>query len=343
MSVWQDWLFSQAYIYPRNEEEHKITDMVMALFRMLLHHAVKFEFGGWRVWIDTLAILHSKVSTLPLTDQVLCLNHYKLIGCHKLIEFRFIYSLISLIMCLRMKEGHGYFACNCININCFQVAYEDFKIHMSKMYDHYVKVKADDIDPKERNQHPVSTVSGVSDRVLGKPIPKSTVQVTEIPEENEESEDSNANNARKLTNGEVTDPREESADGQVKQFLEDIISDVVKQVESKKPQAEGSEQGIEKSDAEETRRPQEVKEAEQAETSRPTVRRSASLDRPRPTDKRQYPTRSQSFREGATKMFSTGPQAPPFRIPEFRWSGLHQKLLSDLLFSIETDVQVWKR
>lgn len=61
MSVWQDWLFSQAYIYPHNEEEQKITDMVMALFRMLLHHAIKYEFGGWRVWIDTLAILHSKV------------------------------------------------------------------------------------------------------------------------------------------------------------------------------------------------------------------------------------------------------------------------------------------
>lgn len=50
-----------AYIYPRNDEEQRITELVMALFRMLLHHAIKFEYGGWRVWIDTLAILHSKV------------------------------------------------------------------------------------------------------------------------------------------------------------------------------------------------------------------------------------------------------------------------------------------
>lgn len=42
-------------------------------------------------------------------------------------------------------------------------------------------------------------------------------------------------------------------------------------------------------------------------------------------------------------IFSPGPRAPPFRIPEFRWSYLHQKLLSDLLFAVETDVQVWKR
>ncbi|XP_048774132.2 neurobeachin-like isoform X3 [Ostrea edulis] len=269
MSVWQDWLFSLAYIYPHNEEEQKITDMVMALFRMLLHHAIKFEFGGWRVWIDTLAILHSKV------------------------------------------------------------AYEDFKIHMSKMYDHYVKVKTDDIDPRERDQHPVSTVSGVSDRVLSRPIPKSTVKVAEIPEENEDTEDSNVNNFGKLTNGEVSETSEGDSGSGVRQFLEDIINDVVQQVESKKPQAEAAEPQ------------QEVREVEPSE-SRPTVRRSASLDRPRPAEMRQYPTRSQSFREGGTKMFNTGPRAPPFRIPEFRWSFLHQKLLSDLLFSIETDVQVWK-
>ena len=62
MSVWQDWLFSQAYIYPRNDDEQTITEAVMGLFRTLLHHAIKFEYGGWRVWIDTLAILHSKVA-----------------------------------------------------------------------------------------------------------------------------------------------------------------------------------------------------------------------------------------------------------------------------------------
>merc|ERR1712098_535279 len=45
-----------------NEEESKISDMVFSLFRMLLHHAIKYEYGGWRVWVDTLAIVHSKVS-----------------------------------------------------------------------------------------------------------------------------------------------------------------------------------------------------------------------------------------------------------------------------------------
>merc|ERR1719458_1168775 len=62
MSVWQEWLISLAVIHPNSEEEHRISDMVFSLFRMLLHHAIKFEYGGWRVWVDTLAIVHSKVS-----------------------------------------------------------------------------------------------------------------------------------------------------------------------------------------------------------------------------------------------------------------------------------------
>lgn len=62
MSVWQEWLIALAYIHPRTTEEQKISDMVYSLFRMLLHHAIKFEYGGWRVWVDTLAIVHSKVS-----------------------------------------------------------------------------------------------------------------------------------------------------------------------------------------------------------------------------------------------------------------------------------------
>lgn len=62
MSVWQEWLIAMAYVHPRTSEEQRISDMVYSLFRMLLHHAIKYEYGGWRVWVDTLAIVHSKVS-----------------------------------------------------------------------------------------------------------------------------------------------------------------------------------------------------------------------------------------------------------------------------------------
>ncbi|GIY82273.1 neurobeachin [Caerostris extrusa] len=51
---------------------------------------------------------------------------------------------------------------------------------------------------------------------------------------------------------------------------------------------------------------------------------------------------SQKSSGNSRQMFNSGPTRPPFRIPEFRWSPIHQRLLSDLLFSLETDIQVWR-
>ncbi|XP_068507524.1 neurobeachin isoform X1 [Syngnathus scovelli] len=61
-SVWQDWMFSLGYINPKSPDEQKITEMVYNIFRILLYHAIKHEWGGWRVWVDTLSIAHSKVT-----------------------------------------------------------------------------------------------------------------------------------------------------------------------------------------------------------------------------------------------------------------------------------------
>ncbi|KAM4751288.1 lipopolysaccharide-responsive and beige-like anchor protein isoform 4-T4 [Anableps anableps] len=61
-SVWQEWMLSLCFVNPRNNEEQKITEMVYAIFRILLYHAIKYEWGGWRVWVDTLSITHSKVT-----------------------------------------------------------------------------------------------------------------------------------------------------------------------------------------------------------------------------------------------------------------------------------------
>ncbi|CAD5217413.1 unnamed protein product [Bursaphelenchus okinawaensis] len=62
MSVWQEWLISLAYVYPKNDMEATISELVYELFAILLYHAIRLEYGGWRVWVDTLAIAHSKVS-----------------------------------------------------------------------------------------------------------------------------------------------------------------------------------------------------------------------------------------------------------------------------------------
>uniref|UniRef100_A0A7E4V5F5 BEACH-type PH domain-containing protein n=1 Tax=Panagrellus redivivus TaxID=6233 RepID=A0A7E4V5F5_PANRE len=62
MSVWQEWLISLAYVFPESPQETEITDLVYQLFAILLFHAIRIEYAGWRVWVDTLAIAHSKVS-----------------------------------------------------------------------------------------------------------------------------------------------------------------------------------------------------------------------------------------------------------------------------------------
>ena len=69
----------------------------------------------------------------------------------------------------------------------------------------------------------------------------------------------------------------------------------------------------------------------------------------------EIPTASEKVEEGGGEVgsggdvpeatrptFSPGPARPPFRIPEFRWSYIHQRLLADVLFSLETDIQVWR-
>ncbi|VDO19901.1 unnamed protein product [Heligmosomoides polygyrus] len=61
MSVWQEWLISISYVFPKTEAEMEITELVYEMFAILLHHAIRYEYGGWRVWVDTLAIAHSKV------------------------------------------------------------------------------------------------------------------------------------------------------------------------------------------------------------------------------------------------------------------------------------------
>ena len=62
MSVWQEFLIGMAAVYASDGDEREIAELVFKLFKLLLYHAVKFEYGGWRVWIDTLSIMHSRVS-----------------------------------------------------------------------------------------------------------------------------------------------------------------------------------------------------------------------------------------------------------------------------------------
>ncbi|KAL3880049.1 hypothetical protein ACJMK2_032321, partial [Sinanodonta woodiana] len=290
MSVWQDWLFSMAYVYPQNAEEQKITDMVMALFRMLLHHAIKFEYGGWRVWIDTLAILHSKV------------------------------------------------------------AFEDFRIHMAKMYKQYERQRGDHIaDPEERREHPISTISGISDKELNKPIPRSSVQIKELDESSASPVANSGSGADQESAGGNSDAVA-NADDKRNQKL-DGTSDQM-DVQEKKITENGydhstldskisSMEVLRNGEENRKRKEPEGRDDDDLPSSPFPPEQEVAEFYNKGGDARKPLSRSSSTR-GGSRFFQSGPRAPPFRIPEFRWSYLHQKLLSDLLFSVETDVQVWK-
>jgi hypothetical protein len=63
MSVWQSWLISFLKIETQDDRERKKREQtVISVFKLLLYHALRWEFGGWRVWIDSLAIIHSFLS-----------------------------------------------------------------------------------------------------------------------------------------------------------------------------------------------------------------------------------------------------------------------------------------
>ena len=52
-------------------EETKASDTVYSLVKMLLYYAIQHEKDGWRVWVDTLAILHGKVWFVLLRKKLI--------------------------------------------------------------------------------------------------------------------------------------------------------------------------------------------------------------------------------------------------------------------------------
>lgn len=93
-------MFSLGYINPKNPEEQKITEMVYNIFRILLYHAIKYEWGGWRVWVDTLSIAHSKVRKGEAPSK--SLNHVTFIDLSA-DYFVVIFSHICTVTC---KSSH---------------------------------------------------------------------------------------------------------------------------------------------------------------------------------------------------------------------------------------------
>uniref|UniRef100_A0A3P8ZPW2 Neurobeachin n=1 Tax=Esox lucius TaxID=8010 RepID=A0A3P8ZPW2_ESOLU len=273
-SVWQDWMFSLGYINPKNPEEQKITEMVYNIFRILLYHAIKYEWGGWRVWVDTLSIAHSKVT------------------------------------------------------------YEAHKEYLAKMYEEYQRQEEENI--KKGKKGSVSTISGLS--ATPAPVVNGNLEIRELddhsqsqtPESEAEYGDGGTGaggDSRNLLaeggvggkrpNGEALTPGDQGQGPGVRVEVHDLLVDI---------KAEKLLSG---------RRPPPLSFPLQALHGRT----AAQLERDLRVD---LGFRGMPMTEEQRRQFSPGPRTTMFRIPEFKWSPMHQRLLTDLLFALETDVHVWR-
>lgn len=69
-SVWQDWLIALGSLKPMSKDEKTCQEKVYTLLNILLHHSIKWEWGGWRVWVDTMALVHSGMSKVQHQEEM---------------------------------------------------------------------------------------------------------------------------------------------------------------------------------------------------------------------------------------------------------------------------------
>ncbi|XP_008564708.1 PREDICTED: lipopolysaccharide-responsive and beige-like anchor protein, partial [Galeopterus variegatus] len=83
------------------------------------------------------------------------------------------------------------------------------------------------------------------------------------------------------------------------------------------------------------------------DTERLELKASTNMEAPQPHRhvlemSRQQEQPGQEIAPDAANGQRRDSRSTMFRIPEFKWSQMHQRLLTDLLFSIETDIQMWR-
>ena len=212
---------------------------------------------------------------------------------------------------------------------------------MARMYQQYERQQVDHIaDPAVRRSRPVSVISGVTNEQP----PSGGVQVTEAKET--ASEATQYDSAVDVSHDAGGEPADVTG-GTVAKYIEKIVDDAVNIVEAgyaacNEEDTAAVTMTTEKSPSE----PQSESEAVAAEKeaavtgARSQATSTAASGSARPSTVTY--DRQSSANTPSRQIFSPGPRAPPFRIPEFRWSYLHQKLLSDVLCSLEQDMHAWK-
>lgn len=418
MSVWQEWLIAMAYIHPKSAEEQKVSDMVYSLFRMLLHHAIKHEYGGWRVWVDTLAIVHSKVSYEEFKLQFAQMyEHYERHRSDNITDPAVRQRRpISTISGWEQRRGEmrpvqqapaaATEQCACAAVAALptppgstpspdppaeDIGRDTLECILAESERIIEEREASEQRPLEI-ETAVNERDGLFDSDASEPYLTPTEhqpqpsgrdadarsscdeeeeEVAEDEEEEEEQErpgeedeeeeeeiaeqpevHSSVENVHE-TNGTTAEPEAE-----VEADPEDAPPITVISTISTLCDAPPPEEPLEESERRRSLPQPVVEDAPTSDTDNIAAQRQRPRSASTSTQVEPQLFRSDNGTGGEVQtnsrptsgprrndqrpMFSPGPTRPPFRIPEFKWSYIHQRLLSDVLFSLETDIQVWR-
>uniref|UniRef100_A0A8C9TTE1 LPS responsive beige-like anchor protein n=1 Tax=Scleropages formosus TaxID=113540 RepID=A0A8C9TTE1_SCLFO len=387
-SVWQEWMLSLCYIHPNSSEEQKITEMVYAIFRILLYHAIKYEWGGWRVWVDTLSITHSKVR--PFSR-------------HKTPQ-HLLYSSTSVLLSLgKSGKTHSVGALTdgrtteSAELNPTAETVEqivdkdeaegrDDRVEAEARKTEAAEAKAErgteDADSKLEADVESTLEEALKEAMMDKPSSKSSStaepggDISSISDQVKVSDDSPEDSSfvsAAATAGEEEEEEEEVGE-KGKEVEKTAIEEKPCEVASKAiaSVAKADQETLTDTEGGAVKGPSEITESSDplsektlepprndgwkessGATSNATVKTkemkiarldvsSVASDTERLELKEHPSVAASSSNSGSGKAESSSARSTMFRIPEFMWSHMHQRLLTDLLFSIETDVQMWR-
>uniref|UniRef100_A0A8C3SGM0 Lipopolysaccharide-responsive and beige-like anchor protein n=1 Tax=Chelydra serpentina TaxID=8475 RepID=A0A8C3SGM0_CHESE len=423
-SVWQEWMLSLCYFNPKNSEEQKITEMVYAIFRILLYHAVKYEWGGWRVWVDTLSITHSKVTfemhkeslsqmyrdyqrkggegsgTVPSTpvrtisgvsrelqsrtlsnegkksegkngqrspdlNRAPCLEFPPQTGAVKPGDSEITSGIAEAIAdsLSKAKELVEETAATDGASLTKQTVLEGETPESPEMLEEFTPEVEDDdfVDLKEESNLPLPSEELVLKPSEENSSPESESQITiAMKEETVVEKEPEAIPLESKSAEILNETREELASlsetvtSEVQEETSQLNSEVCEKLEELKSdgsetKATGEDVSTRTSDASVFSEKKIAKldvSSVASDTQRLELKPSTSLEatqplRPLPEISRQEDSSGQDL-AAASDGQRRDSRSTMFRIPEFKWSQMHQRLLTDLLFSIETDIQMWR-
>uniref|UniRef100_A0A3Q2QGZ1 Neurobeachin n=1 Tax=Fundulus heteroclitus TaxID=8078 RepID=A0A3Q2QGZ1_FUNHE len=413
-SVWQEWMLSLCFVTPRSNEEQKITEMVYAIFRILLYHAIKYEWGGWRVWVDTLSITHSKVTFEQHKESLSRMFRQYQGSTGSRSTIRTVsgvsqkdrdHQSITMSNILASAEEESFGDESDVNSETVNNDDPETESAQSRAADAGTEEvvenaaaptngdaktqltreeKGDSSKPSaevsekgdEAKQMSPEPSASLENSVLGgaSVLNEDLVDVSSVSDQvnpsdaDDSQEESSYASAATGEEGELVKNEEEKHEGggseikdpqeqetrmeEGKEEMETVERDSVE--DQVPPQTEAGDQGKSPPAAPgtSTAGPSTSKSSDSAtKTKEIKIARLDVANVAIDTERLELKETSSTVRISLLPGSPSGqpedgsvshPRSTMFRIPEFRWSHMHQRLLTDLLFTIETDVQAWR-